>query len=207
LLISIELIRERLQQQLPGTAAHERMAARIVPMPTEMPADARPGAVLSLLFPVDEQLHLLFIKRAADGKAHSGQIGFPGGKQDPSDADLRTTALRETHEEVGIMSADIEILAALTPLYIPVSNFKVHPFIAYTPQRPQYNINHSEVEHVLEIPITDLFAENCKTTAEVISPAYPDKAWKVKAYRLPNGTVIWGATAMMLSELEALLCS
>jgi len=149
----IAWLRTRLAAELPGAIGHERMAARVKPMPDKIPQNARPSAVLSLLYPVEKELHLLLIKRIADGKAHSGQIGFPGGKSEPSDADLKYTALREAHEEVGIMSADVDILGALTPLYIPVSNFQVYPFIGFTGQRPVFNINETEVAGILEIPV------------------------------------------------------
>lgn len=181
------------------------MAARVKPMPPEIPQDARPSAVLSLLFPVEEQLNLLLIKRVTDGKAHSGQIGFPGGKQDSIDADLKATALREAQEEVGILSSEVDILGHLTPLYIPVSNFQVHPFVAFAGKKPEYNISKSEVEHVLEIPVSELFHADRKTVVNVTSPVMPEILRSVRAYKLDNGSIIWGATAMIISELETIL--
>ena len=181
------------------------MAARVRPMPPEIPEDARPSAVLSLLFPVNDTLHLLFIKRVEDGRAHSGQISFPGGKLDPTDADLRATALREAQEEVGIASSAVDILGALTPLYIPVSNFQVHPFVAFAKEKPDYNINSAEVNHVLEIPIDELLHADRKVVTDVVSPALPVVLRNVKAYQLADGTISWGATAMILSELETIL--
>jgi 8-oxo-dGTP pyrophosphatase MutT (NUDIX family) len=201
----IDWLKKRLQQPLPGFEGQERMAARVRPMPPQIPSDARPSAVLSLLFPVGESLHLLFIKRVEDGRAHSGQISFPGGKLDPTDANLRATALREAQEEVGIMSADVEILGELTPLYIPVSNFRVHPFVAFAKERPGYNINLEEVEHVLEIPLDELLHADRKVMTDVTSPALPGIIRNVKAYQLVDRTIIWGATAMIFSELETIL--
>lgn len=178
------------------------MAARVRPMPDVTPSDARPSAVLSLLFPIEDDLQLLFIKRTEDGRAHSGQVSFPGGKQDPTDADLKATALREAQEEVGIMPADVDILGELTPLYIPVSNFQVHPFVAFAKEKPVYNINEAEVMYILEVSLTELFHTKGKVLADVISPAMPGVIRNVKAYQLSNGNFIWGATAMILSELE-----
>ncbi len=174
-------------------------------MPDVIPSDARPSAVMSLLFPVENELHLLFIKRTEDGHAHSGQVSFPGGKQDPVDTNLKATALREAQEEVGIMPADVDILGELTPLYIPVSNFQVHPFVAFAKERPTYNINEAEVRHILEVPVSELFHADRKVTTGVISPAMPGVKMTVKAYQLVDGTIIWGATAMILSELETIL--
>lgn len=201
----IEWLKKRLQGPLPGIPGQERMAARVKPMPDEIPLNARPSAVLSLLFLIEGKLHMLFIKRTSDGKVHSGQIGFPGGKQDPSDADLKATALREAHEEVGILSSAVEILGSLTPLYIPVSNFQVYPFLGFSENRPEYNINQSEVEMVVEIPLDDLFHAERKTIVNVTSPVMPEILRSVRAYKLQSGSIIWGATAMIISELETMM--
>lgn len=201
----IERIKNKLQEPLPGVGAQELMAARVVPMPAAIPADARASAVLCLLYNIDTQLHVLLMKRMADKTAHSGQVSFPGGRYEPEDKDLQTTALREANEEVGIVTADIEILGALTPLYIPVSNFKVHPYVGYIPNRPSYHLSKDEVAYILELPLVELFHESRKTVTDVTSPALPGVLRKVKAYVLSDDTVIWGATAMILSELEVLM--
>jgi len=199
---TIERIRKRLLLPLPGMAAHEKMLARVKEMPQSVPADARPSAVLSLLFPHEDKLHLLLIKRTEDGRAHSGQISFPGGRKEPTDADLRATALREAQEEVGIQSADVSILGQLTQLYIPVSNFLVYPFVAFSGQRPQYNLSAREVDRVIEVPVEEWLSETSKMEVTVTSPVQKDFVRNVNAYRLQDGSVIWGATAMILAELE-----
>jgi 8-oxo-dGTP pyrophosphatase MutT (NUDIX family) len=202
----IEWLRDRLQKPLPGTKGQERMAARVRPMPSQIPEDARPSAVLSLLFPKDNALNLLLIRRFADGKAHSGQIGFPGGKQDKTDADLKATALREANEEVGILSTDVDILGALTPLYIPVSNFNVYPFVAYAEKQLSYNLSTREVDAVFEIPVAELMRPENKIVTDVVSPAMPGIVLtNVKAYKMPDDSILWGATAMIISELETIL--
>jgi 8-oxo-dGTP pyrophosphatase MutT (NUDIX family) len=201
----IEWLKERLQQPLPGIDGQERMAARVKPMPPEVPKNARPSAVLSLLFPVEDQLNLLLIKRVTDGKAHSGQIGFPGGKQDSIDANLKATALREAQEEVGILSTDVDILGSLTPLYIPISNFQVYPFVAFATKKLEYYLSKSEVETVLEIPVHELFHAERKTVVNVTSPVMPEILRSVRAYKLDDGNIIWGATAMIISELETIV--
>lgn len=201
----IDWLRERLQQPLPGAEGQERMAARVKPMPEKIPGNARPSAVLCLLYPVGNKLTLLLIKRTDDGKAHSGQIGFPGGKQETSDADLKATALREAHEEVGILSGDVDILGGLTPLYIPISNFQVYPFIAYANAQPFFNLSESEVSGIIEVSIDELLHEQNKTIVNVTSPIMPEIIRSVRAYKIAAGGIVWGATAMIISELEALL--
>ena len=155
---TIHKLKVRLTQSLPGPAAHERMLARVLPLPLKVPEDARPSAVLSLLFPLNNALHVLLIKRTEDGRAHSGQISFPGGRQEPTDADLHATALREAQEEVGIMSSEVEILGQLTPLYIPVSNFQVYPFVAFAEKRPAYLLSKQEVAYTIELPFQHFLA-------------------------------------------------
>ncbi len=192
-------------QPLPGVKAQELMAARVVPMPLTVPENARLSAVTCLLFHKNTVPHVLLIKRMADKGAHSGQVSFPGGGKDPEDDTLQDTALREMYEETGVPATAVDVLGALTPLYIPVSNFMVYPYVCYTTQPPEYNLSQAEVAYILEVPIPILFSPERKTTADVTSPAIPGILRQVKAYRLDDGTIIWGATAMILSELEVLL--
>jgi len=201
----IAALRQRLLQPLPGFEAQKLMIGRVLPMPPKVPDNARPSAVLCLLFPKDGRLTVLLMKRREDGTAHSGQVSFPGGSYEQQDADYKATALREAQEEVGIMSAEVEVLGALTSLYIPVSNFNVYPFVGFSTKPPEYRLSHAEVSHVLEVPLEELFHESRKTITDVISPAMPNIIRQVNAYQLADGTIIWGATAMMLSELEAVM--
>ncbi len=181
------------------------MMGRVVKMPATVPDNAKLSAVLCLLFPVDGELHVLLMKRKEDRTAHSGQVSFPGGRYDETDADLMATALREAKEEVGINEQEVEILGSLTSLYIPVSNFNVFPYVGFASERPEYNLSHNEVAYTLEVPVNELLHPGRKTVTDVVSPAVPDVIRQVRAYQLVDGTIIWGATAMMLSELEAVL--
>jgi len=201
----IDWIRQRLQMPLPGISAQERMMGRVVNMPIKVPENARLSAVLCLLYPHNDELTLLLMKRREDRGAHSAQVSFPGGRHEPSDITMQATATREANEEVGINTEQIDILGALTPLYIPVSNFNVFPFVAYAPERPEFHINDDEVSYIIEAPLDHLLHDDRKTTTDVSSPAMPGLIRNVRAYRLDDGTIIWGATAMIISELETVL--
>lgn len=182
------------------------MTGRVLPMPSQIPDSARPSAVLFLLFGEETNPHLLLIQRTADGRAHSGQISAPGGRWEPADADLRTTALRETEEEVGIAPKDVDVLGALTPLYIPVSNFLVHPFVGYACALPPLSPSAHEVHRTLEVPLAALFSPSAKIQTEVRPTSAPGLVLNVPAYKLEGDeSIIWGATAMMLAELEAVI--
>lgn len=202
---TISRLRERLAQPLPGLSAQERMMGRVVKMPLTVPDNAKLSAVLCLLFPVEDELHVLLMKRKEDRTAHSGQVSFPGGRFDETDTDLKATALREAKEEVGINEHEVEILGSLTSLYIPVSNFNVFPYVGFARQQPVYNLSQNEVAYTLEVPIKELLHPDRKIVTDVVSPAVPDVIRQVRAYNLEDGTIIWGATAMMISELEAVL--
>jgi 8-oxo-dGTP pyrophosphatase MutT (NUDIX family) len=201
----IDWLRGRFALPLPGFAAQERMMGRVVASPRVVPHDARPSAVLCLIFPHEGELNLLLMKRREDKGAHSGQVSFPGGSYESTDADYKATALREAQEEVGIMSSEVEILGALTSLYIPISNFNVYPYVGYAQNRPVYNLSHNEVSYTIEVPLNSLLHADRKIVTDVTSPAVPDLIRQVKAYKLEDGTIIWGATAMMISELEVIL--
>lgn len=192
-------------QPLPGAEAHRLMSSRLRSIPFKVPEGARPSAVLALFFPKNDLLHLLLIKRVADGKAHSGQISFPGGKQDKTDMDLQTTALREANEEVGIISAEVTMLGQLTPLYIPVSNFHVYPYVGYSDKPPEYILSEREVAGIIEVPVDILLDPNQKTRVDIKSPVIEGVIRNVDAYKLADDNIIWGATAMIISELETVM--
>lgn len=198
-------LRERLNAPLPGFAAQERMMGRVIAAPPQVPENARLSAVMCLIYPTENNWHMLLMRRMEDGRAHSGQVSFPGGRYEPEDESLLFTALRETEEEVGIASTQINVLGSLSPLYIPVSNFHVFPFVGYAPSRPVVSLSAFEVSYIIETPLGWLIDDRNKITTNVTSPAVPGLIRNVKAYQLADGGIVWGATAMMLSELEVLL--
>jgi 8-oxo-dGTP pyrophosphatase MutT (NUDIX family) len=195
-------LRERLQTaELPGFAAQRTMAPAVRGKPANPPKDARRASVLALFYPsADEGLTLLYIQRTSPKRdRHAGQISFPGGSVDPGDRDAEHTALRELEEEVGVPQASVEILGGLSPLYIPVSNFMVDPFVGWTPKRPTLLLQESEVARVLELPFADFFTAEARRSGPrklVNGMTLPDTPfWSVQ------NEEIWGATAMMTAEL------
>ncbi len=202
---TIPALRHRLSMPLPGRAAQEKMIGHVLPIPRVAPDHAKLSAVLCLLFPWQGVLKVILMKRMDDHTAHAGQVSFPGGRYEEGDADLCCTALREAWEEIGVNPASVDILGALTPIYIPVSNFNVFPYVGFLNEKPEYALSHSEVSYTMEVPLDELWHPDRKTRRDVVSPAIKKVIPNVNAYLLDDGTVIWGATAMILSELETIM--
>ncbi len=182
------------------TLAHANLA---VPNRRLFPAEGlnpRQAGVLLLTYPEAGGLHIVLTQRTATLRSHSGQISFPGGRRNPEDASFTATALRETCEELGICN-DIQIIGMLSRLYIPPSNFEVFPTVATLSAPPVYNPNPAEVATVFSLPLDSLLDPQTKVTEE----------WDFNGSLMPityysvNGHKVWGATAFMLSELEARL--
>ena len=190
-----ENLKKELKKDLPGEKAQIKMALGIRNhfKPTEK---NRKAGVLILLYQKNQELYVAFIQRTEYNGPHSGQISFPGGKLEKGDKNITETALRESHEEIGINSEMVEIFGQLTPLHIPVSNFVVYPVIGIYNTTPIFKIDTLEVKQVIEIKLCDLLnPENC-TTKEF---KYGDLSFLAPIYN-PNNITIWGATAMILSE-------
>lgn len=165
--------------------------------------NARKAAVLALFYPsFENQTHLILILRKTYKGVHSAQVGLPGGKIEPQDTSLEETALRETEEEIGVSKENIEILGELTEVYIPPSNFFVQPYIGITKTTPIFVGEEKEVEALIEVDLDCFLDANCITT-ETLSTSYIERL-KVPAFKL-NGHIVWGATAMILSEIREML--
>jgi 8-oxo-dGTP pyrophosphatase MutT (NUDIX family) len=192
---------------LPGEASHHKMApiARLEKLTTKSFKNnkAKKAAVMALFYPnKDHQTHLALILRKTYKGVHSAQVGFPGGKQEPTDTSAEHTAIRETQEEIGVLQEDITILKKLTKIYIPPSNFFVQPFIGICNKTPHFILQKTEVEALIEVKLSDFLKDNTYCTRK-LSTSYATDI-EVPAYIL-NKHVVWGATAMMLSEVRELL--
>jgi len=156
-------------------------------------------AVLILLFPYENELHTLLTVRSSHLKKHAGQISFPGGKVEPDDQDIVHTALREANEEVGLDSTSIEILGQLSKLIIPFTAYEVHPIVGYFNGLPTLVADGNEVEKMLIMPLHHLLDINNRKIGDFGSTSgnlvFEAPYFQYHEYR------IWGATAMILSEL------
>lgn len=192
----------KLQEDLPGKVAHSRMLRipRISPKEAiNSGKDPRYSAVLILLVPKQNQWEIVLTKRTEYDGPHSKQISFPGGKMADNDIDLLHTALRETEEEIGIPSSQINILGELTSLYIPPSNFIVQPFVGYLDTFPEFTKEEHEVEYIFTTPTLRLWEDSVirKTSVHIERGLHIDAP-----YFDLNDEIVWGATAMILSEFR-----
>ena len=199
----ISHIKQRIALPLPGSAAQLKMAPLSRINQLQAPPDARQSAVMILLFEQTGEWYTLLMRRTEDGRTHSGQISFPGGKREESDSDILMTALRETEEEIGIRRDQIQVLGQLSPLYIPPSNFHVTPVLGYLPGSVETNISPQEVQEVLTVPLRKLFDDSIKE--ERLITTSTNNQLRSPIYLLPPQHIVWGATAMIISELEHLI--
>ncbi|MFT6845458.1 MAG: 8-oxo-dGTP pyrophosphatase MutT (NUDIX family) [Flavobacteriales bacterium] len=192
-----------LQQPLPGLDAQLKMAPSSRPLkPSPKGEKPRESAVLLLISEINKIWSITFIQRPIYEGVHSDQIAFPGGKKELTDTNLLQTAQRETEEEIGVTEDQYEILGALTPLYIPPSNFYVNPYIAISHSELTFVLDEREVASLIQIPIKDIISSEIKK--EQLIRLSSGNQLTTNTYFM-NGKTIWGATAMILSEFEALL--
>ena len=199
----VEQVRERLRSPLPGLAAQLTMGPPQRGAPeqwTEAQQNARRAAVLALLYPFRDTTALVLTQRHADLRDHSGQIAFPGGSIDGDETPVEA-ALREGWEEVGVDPDAPDVLGTLTDLYIPPSDFTVTPIVAALDERPVFRPQEEEVDTIIEVPLPVLLNADNRTSA-----VWTFGAREIEIpYFVFADYEIWGATAMMLAELVALI--
>ncbi len=193
-----------LKQTLTGEVAHNKMAPpeRKVLMQKFEGTNFRKAAVLMLFYPKENQTHLALILRTSYNGVHSSQVAFPGGKVENFDANNQETALRETQEEIGIPPEKISIVRPFSQIYIPPSNFMVYPFLGYAIQELQFVLDPKEVAGIVEFPISDLL-NDANIVVKKMDTSYSESI-EVPSFKIKEHYV-WGATAMMLSELKDIL--
>jgi 8-oxo-dGTP pyrophosphatase MutT (NUDIX family) len=199
----IHNLQEKLNTPLPGKKAQQMLSPE-TRNAYKSGTNRIEAAILILIYQnaIDKDLMTVFIKRPKYNGHHSGQVSFPGGKYEESDISIEQTALRESQEEIGINVDSVNILGKLTNLYIPVSNFMVHPFVGYTKEIPKFVIDKNEVDYMVYSSIDQLI--NLKIE-------FTKKEFNQTQYNIPyfniNGETVWGATAMILNEFIEILKS
>ncbi len=191
----------RLQQPLPGLDAHLKMASlnRVQWHNTLYDTSFfRESAVLILLYPKENEIFTALIQRPVYIGVHSGQISFPGGKTEKIDKNCIDTAIRECFEEIGVLVEENDILGTLSELFVPPSKFKVTPVIAQLNDSPKFNLSEMEVERVIELKISDLFDDQ---RIQKVQMSVNEANFIVPAFVFGE-LVIWGATAMIISEFK-----
>jgi 8-oxo-dGTP pyrophosphatase MutT (NUDIX family) len=199
-------LQEQLKLPLPGKVAQLRMASTGRNMEPGFSYDtstAIQSGVLIHIYPVSGRLHTVLILRTAYDGVHSGQVAFPGGRLERSDNSLIHAALREAEEEVNIRANEVVVLGTLSELYIPPSNYLVLPVISYAHDRPDLKPDPVEVAQIIEEDISFLF-DPLKLKSKVLHI----RGFTIEApYFDVQGHTVWGATAMILSELKEVMLS
>ncbi len=201
----IPKLQQRLKQPLPGINAHEKLKP-ILPSGARFKAPnretARYGGVLLLLYKKQDEWYFPLIQRPTYDGIHSGQVAFPGGRQENMDRDLFDTALRESYEEVGTSTEKVEVIGALSEFFVAVSNHLILPVVGLYPDVPQFLPDPREVDHVIEAPLSQLLDHTVLKQKEIqASSGYR----LISPYFEIENKVVWGATAMILSEFVDVL--
>lgn len=200
----IEKIKKALQLPLPGKIAQQKM----LPLSTDPAREqgainsaTKQGSVLILLYPKLEKIWFPLMQRPDYNGVHGGQISLPGGKKEKQDKDFIATAIRETEEEIGVPASQISVVGVLSELYVSASNFTVLPVVGYCNTEPMFIPNPYEVKEVIEFSTELLLAKGQASIKEISVGEY-----KIKTpFFAVKDKVVWGATAMILSEFQAIL--
>ena len=192
---------EELALPLPGPGYQLKMAPAHRDADSERKSEQNAAVALILSFSKTKDWEIILTKRAEYNGHHSGQVSFPGGKEEYLDKSLLNTSIRETFEEIGLHLAPENCMGALTPLFIPVSRFIVYPFIFLKSGSNDYTLDSSEVDYMIRVPLVDLLNKSLIKSAEIqvgdrkiLTPFYDFK-----------GEMVWGATAMILSEFKEIV--
>ena len=195
---------ERFTQALPGELAHAPYKRYRQEFEKEYAAQERRAAAVALHFYLkDEAWHFILIERSTYNGQHSGQMAFPGGKPEATDAHLEFTARRESLEEIGIPIASGQHLQTLSKVWIPVSGFEVSPFVFLHEAAPLLQPDPREVQEIFSVALSDLLKEESCIQKDIRIPG--GVILKDHPCFLLNDKIVWGATALMLNEVRMML--
>ena len=188
-----------LSNTLPGVMAQVKMTPGppYIPPLARNEGDAMPSAVLMLLFEEEKNWSFFLMERSNNVEYHRGQISLPGGSQEKGE-NLERTALREANEEIGIVPASVNMLGEITPLFIPASGFRVHPFVGWSEMVPKVTIDSNEVAELHKVKV-----ENLLDDSRIKQEQREIRGFNVNVpYFHLNQLKVWGATAAILSECK-----
>jgi 8-oxo-dGTP pyrophosphatase MutT (NUDIX family) len=200
----IDQIRKSILKGLPGFNAQQKLAPRHRNVSTidylQRHPDFKTASVAVMIYPKSEESHIVLIERSDFGN-HAGQISLPGGRKELDETKLQA-AMREAFEETGVALTMENCIGELSEIYIPLSNFLVHPFVFFLSQPPAFKTGNREVKRIIELPLHDFLREGTvqwntfinSGSTPVHAPSYEIQDMK-----------IWGATAMIISEFISLL--
>lgn len=197
-------MRELLNGPLPGEEAHLRMTSYKRPSAEEavkQEPNPRYGSVLVPVYLHEDEMYTSLMLRSEYAGVHSAQVSFPGGKKEGEETPEQT-ALRESHEELGILPQQVEVLGTLSPIFIPPSRFLVTPIVGVAVQRPSFQLDPVEVAKLIEVPLTKLFDDKVESRQKIQLPGNQGNI--IAPCFQVDEHIVWGATAMIISEFKAL---
>ena len=203
----IAILERKLKEPLPGKEAHLIMAPQPVDQrrfDPKLPEHHRKSGVLLLFYPDSEHIFFPLIKRPNYPGVHGGQISLPGGKMEPEDFNVVQTALREAEEEIGVEKDQITVLGQMTDLYIPTSNFLVSPVVGFQTVVPRMTPEEKEVQRIISAQVSQVLDAGIRKRKNL--DIRPSLRLDTPYFEI-DGEMVWGATAMILSELSWLLSS
>ena len=201
----INIIFQAFDLPLPGKQAHKELA----PYRNEIELDYKNknpkiASTLLLIYPRDGKTFFCLIERQEYEGTHSNQISFPGGKNESGES-MKETALRETKEEIGVDPISINIIGELTQVFVPPSNFLIHPFVGYCNFTPVFKASEREVKRIIEVNIEELFK---KDVIKIKKMSFKKSSGNVN-FEVPylglNNKIVWGATSVILNEFRKML--
>jgi 8-oxo-dGTP pyrophosphatase MutT (NUDIX family) len=204
--LNINNLKQRLKLELPGEASHIAMS----PMGRGNSSDAiknaeniKKSAVAIVLYTDQNSLSSVLIQRPTYEGVHSGQVCLPGGKKEDFEHFLHETAIRECVEETGLITEHLELLGALTPVYIPPSNHHVQPYIFHYDEKPIFHPDEREVDEIIQFSLEHIIDDS--RIKRIDLEVGKNKTLKNVPYFDIEGRVVWGATAIILNELRTIL--
>jgi len=201
----LNLLEKGMMHPLPGKQAQLSMSPNPVDkrrFDSKLPENHRKGSVLILLYPNENKAFFPLIKRPIYQGVHSGQIAFPGGKMEEEDADEIETALREAWEEVNILPKQVKLIGRMSDLFIPTSNFLVTPVLGYSEIVPDFIPEEKEVARIIQAAVSTLYEPSFRKQKIL---EFSNNFRLDTPYFEVEKEMVWGATAMILSELLQIL--